>query len=158
ALFKAGKFEEAESSYKAIAAQEPRNLAVLVGLGRIALFSNRQKEAEEWLKKAIEIEPKSRSANLLRAEVFTRQDEFQRAAASMRVVGQDERAARLETFKGAASYQIEGTGESTSLPFVLTDPLPLVRVRVNGSPEANFLLDTGAAEVMLDPDFAKEIG
>jgi predicted aspartyl protease len=46
----------------------------------------------------------------------------------------------------------------TALTFVNTDPLPVVRVRVNASDEVNFLIDTGASEIVLDPDFAKMVG
>jgi predicted aspartyl protease len=41
---------------------------------------------------------------------------------------------------------------------VVTDPLPLVRVRVNGGKEVNFLIDTGGSEVTLDTEFARELG
>jgi hypothetical protein len=34
----------------------------------------------------------------------------------------------------------------------------MVRVRVNGGHEVNFFIDTGAAEVILDTEFAKEVG
>jgi predicted aspartyl protease len=40
----------------------------------------------------------------------------------------------------------------------MTDPLPLVKVRVNGGEEVNFTIDTGAAEVVLDSTFAQKLG
>jgi len=43
------------------------------------------------------------------------------------------------------------------VPFVETDPLPLVEARVNGKP-GFFLVDTGAAQIVLDPDFANGAG
>ncbi len=38
------------------------------------------------------------------------------------------------------------------------DPLPLISVRVNGSDEVIFFIDTGGSEVALDSDFARELG
>jgi hypothetical protein len=40
----------------------------------------------------------------------------------------------------------------------MTDPLPVVQVRVNGSEPANFFIDTGGAEVVIDAEFAQEVG
>jgi Aspartyl protease len=53
---------------------------------------------------------------------------------------------------------LEGDGASTHLKFVETDPLPVVNVRVNGSDEVTFFIDTGGSEVTLDTEFAKELG
>src|SRR5262249_27664173 len=71
--------------------------------------------------------------------------------------GQEAKAKKLASFKQLQPYKIDGTANSTALKFVVTDPLPLIRVRANGSAEANFLIDTGAPEVILDPEFAKEV-
>src|SRR5262249_42975647 len=121
-------------------------------------FSNRLKEAQEWLDKAIQIESKSNTAKSLLAEVFYRLDDYERAASLLRAIGQEAKAKQLESFKGLQPFLIEGKANTTSLKFVMTDPLPLVQVRVNGSKQVNFLIDTGAAQVVLDPDFAKDVG
>jgi predicted aspartyl protease len=76
----------------------------------------------------------------------------------MRAAGQETRAKMLASFKDQKPYEVEGRGDSTSVKFVMTDPLPLVRVRVNGGDEVNFFIDTGAAEVVLDSEFAKQLG
>ena len=39
-----------------------------------------------------------------------------------------------------------------------SEPLPVVAVRVNGGREVTFFIDTGASEVVLDTDFARELG
>jgi len=41
--------------------------------------------------------------------------------------------------KNTVPYQIAGEAQVSRLKFVHTDPLPLVRVRVNESDEVNFL-------------------
>ncbi|MFW9835151.1 MAG: aspartyl protease family protein, partial [Candidatus Thorarchaeota archaeon] len=46
----------------------------------------------------------------------------------------------------------------TSIDFVMKDPLPIVTLKVNEKERCNFLIDTGAASVILEEDFASEIG
>ena len=41
---------------------------------------------------------------------------------------------------------------------MITDPLPILKVRVNEKADAYFLLDTGAPTASLDPAFASELG
>ena len=65
---------------------------------------------------------------------------------------------KLESFTGLTPYEFHGKGDATTLPFYRTDPLPVVTVRVNNSPEVTFFIDTGGAELLLDKDFAKELG
>jgi hypothetical protein len=64
---------------------------------------------------------------------------------------------KLQSFANSRPYEIEATGSTTVLKFVKMDPLPLVRVKVNGK-EAVFFIDTGAAETVVDKSFAKELG
>jgi predicted aspartyl protease len=40
----------------------------------------------------------------------------------------------------------------------MTDPLPVAKVRVNGSEPVNSLIDTGGAELIIDTKFAQETG
>ncbi len=156
-LFRAGKFKDAETLYRRAAAGKEPDAAVLISLGRIALFSNRLTEARGWLEKALRTAPGSTEAKGLLAEVFYRQDDFAHAAPLLRAAGREARARQLEAFGRTKPYRIDGP-EVASLRFTMTDPLPLVRVRVNGGSEVNFLIDTGAAEVVLDTDFARSLG
>ena len=67
--------------------------------------------------------------------------------------------AKLESFKGQTPYDLQGEGEVTRLKFVeTTGPLPVISVRVNGGDEVTFFIDTGGSEVVIDTDFAKELG
>ena len=106
--------------------------------------------------KAIQIDPKDASTKLLLAEVFYRQDKFDRAAPLLRDVGRDTWAKTLESFRGLTPYELRSKAKSTIVKFLVTDPLPLVKVKVNGK-EAIFLIDTGASVVVLDPKFAKQV-
>ena len=103
------------------------------------------------------------------AEAYYRRDAFEKAAASL--TGVDVSAnrlivsqyptlnvAKLRSFQGQTPYEVHGDGQSTRLKLLRTDPLPLVSVRVNGSEEVTFFIDTGASEVTLDTEFARELG
>ena len=51
-----------------------------------------------------------------------------------------------------------GTASRWSIPFVASEPLPLVSAVVNGSAQGSFLVDTGAGDVLLDEAFARQAG
>ena len=44
------------------------------------------------------------------------------------------------------------------MPFVVTDPLPAIRVRLNATEDATFLIDTGAPDIVLSDVLAKRLG
>jgi hypothetical protein len=157
-LFKAGKFAEAEELYTKALTSDPKNVQALIRLGYIALLSNRLNEAQEKLSQAVELKPEDSAPKSLLAETFYRRDDFLQAAPLLRAVGKEAKAKQLESFKEARPYQIESMVGVTSLKFVLTDPLPVIQVQVNGTAPVNFFIDTGGAEVIIDTEFAKEVG
>jgi hypothetical protein len=168
-LFEVGKFAEAGELYARIAAQNPKDYAATLQLGRIALLANRLDDAQERLEQAIALRPGDADAKVMLAEAFYRRDDFQQAAAALNGVEVSTNkliiaqypalnVAKLESFKGQTPYELHGDGQETRLKFVKADPLPLVSVRVNGGDEVIFFIDTGGSEVALDTDFAKELG
>jgi hypothetical protein len=168
-LFQGGQFAEAGKLYSQIVTQNPKDYSATLQLGRIALLANRLDDAQKWLEKAITLQPGNADAKVMLAEVFYRRDDFQKAAASLKGVDVSSNKllieqyptlniAKLESFKGQTPYELYGTGTSTRVKFLKTDPLPLVNVRVNGGDEVTFFIDTGGSEVVLDTDFARELG
>jgi len=157
ALFREGRFAEADAVYTHVLKTDPQRLKALIRRGYIALLSNRLSEAEGFLSRAVQLDPKNREPKALLAEVFHRQDGFTQAAELFREIGREQFAEKLESFQGQVPYQVEGPQEAR-LKFVMTDPLPVVQVRVNGSEPVHFFIDTGGAELILDGQFAKEIG
>ena len=168
-LFQIGKFAEAGELYARMAAQNPTDFAAILGLGRVALLSNRLDDAQKWLEQAVALKPDDADAKVMLAEALYRRDDFEKAAASLN--GVEVRSnkllvsqyptlneAKLESFKGQTPYEVQGAGEETRLKFLKIDPLPLISVRVNGSDEVIFFIDTGGSEVALDSDFARELG
>jgi len=164
-----GSWPKLAKLYSRIGAQDPKGYSATLQLGRIALLSNRLDAAQKWLGKAITLQPSDANAKVMLAEVFYRRDDFQRAASSLSGVDVSSNkliasqyptlnVAKLKSFKGQTPYEVHGNGKSTHLKFLKTDPLPLVSVRVNGGDEVTFFIDTGASEVALDTDFARELG
>jgi predicted aspartyl protease len=168
-LFKTGKFTEAGDIYARIVAQDPKGYSAVLQLGRVALLANRLDDAQRWFEAAIALRPGDDDAKVMLAETFYRRDDFQKAAAALQGVEVATNrliieqyptlnVAKLESFKGQTPYEVHGDGQTTRLKFLNTASLPVVNVRVNGGDEVTFFLDTGASEVGLDTDFAKELG
>jgi hypothetical protein len=167
-LFKAGKFAESGKAYAAVAARNPAYAESQLQLGRIALLANRPDEAQGRLEKALALQPNNHEAKILLAEAFYRKDNFGEAARMMAGLGPGDSAmlanvstlnrAKLESFHGLTPYEIAGDDPTTKLKFLKSDPLPLVKVRLNGGKEVVFFIDTGGAELGLDTEFAKELG
>ncbi len=168
-LFQSGKFAQAGEIYSRLAARNPNDYRATLQLGRIALLSDRLDEARKWLKMAVNLRPGDADPKVMLAEAFYRQDDFQKAAAALNGVDVGRNAlivsqyptlnvAKLKSFRGQTPYEVVGAGEATRLPFLKTDPLPLVSVRVNGGEPVTFFIDTGGSEVALDTQFARELG
>jgi predicted negative regulator of RcsB-dependent stress response len=168
-LFQAGKFDEAGMQYATAVAQHPDDYHAILQLGRIALLGNRFDNAKALLQKASSLRPDEADPKVTLAEVYYRQDEFDKAAAALNGIDASTNqllqsqyptlnVAKLQSFAGQTPYQVQGGGSVNHVSFLQTDPLPLVSVRVNGGQEATFFIDTGGSEVALDADFAQELG
>jgi hypothetical protein len=168
-LFQAGKFLEAQAQYTQIAADQPSDYHAVFGLGRIALLSNKLDDAERWLTRAATLKPNETDPRVMLAEVYYQLDDFQKAAAALGGIDVSNNqliiaqypalnVALFQSFAGQTPYELCGSGGKTIVKFLLTDPLPLVSVQINGGPEVTFFIDTGGSVVTLDADFAKELG
>ena len=65
-------------------------------------------------------------------------------------------ARKLESFNAQTPYETDFDFDQAVIPFSVTEPLPFVRVVINGVHEGNFIIDTGGGELILDTAFAKE--
>ncbi|MFH1748447.1 MAG: aspartyl protease family protein [Planctomycetota bacterium] len=157
-LFRTGEFAKAEQVYTKALAADAENYAAILRLGEIALLGNRFAEAERHLQKAMELRPDDKKPKSLLAEVYYRQDRFEQAAVLRREAGPEAVADKLAGFKGLVPNQLLGDADETRIDFVQTDPLPVIKVRINGGQEVHLLIDTGAAELYLDPEFAESVG
>jgi tetratricopeptide (TPR) repeat protein len=156
ALFAQGKFAEALAAYQAVPKSDAAYAAALRRQGTIHLMANRWPEAEHALKAALTIDAADKKAAAAMAELESRRGNFAEAASWMTAAGRAARAAGFALFGKDRPYTIMSYGHDTTVPFEHTDPLPAVRLKANDK-EGLFIIDTGAAETILDPEFAKAI-
>jgi tetratricopeptide (TPR) repeat protein len=154
-LFKAGRFAEADRAYEFILRTDPHNARALAQRGYIALLSNKFADAETFLTKAITLAPTDTFSKQQLADCFVRQDQLARAVPLLRESGNEAYATQLANVTGTA-YEVHG-GQTTQLPFLAMDPLPLVEASVSGRPSRKFLLDTGGT-LSLSMAAAEEAG
>ena len=154
-LFKQGDFEPSKALFSEALLQSPSDASVLIYTGYLALLENRLKDAQDYLQKALVIMPKSKEAKSLLANVFYRMDDFDNAAAV------ENSAYLIEKYQNLAkhkAYEISSTVNKTEIKFIKKDPLPLIRISINGAEPVHFLIDTGGGELIIDTEYAKGLG
>jgi tetratricopeptide (TPR) repeat protein len=158
-LFEKGDFSKADTLYRKVLARDPHNVHALAQHAYIVLLTNKVQEAKTLLKQVLRLDPKhTRSLGNL-ADALWRADEFEELAAFLPLpddIGPPATAAQLRSFAGRRPYQISGS-RSTRIPFVASDPLPLIEVSLNGAVPEVFFIDTGGA-FALNEGYAKKIG
>jgi hypothetical protein len=153
--FSIGDFEAAREVATAVLEAYPDDFRAATILGQVALLENRLEEAEGWLHHAIELKPTHQETRRGLLETYYRQKRFDLAAPLALSLGEESRAAELTRLAEVEAYRVDGV--RTALPFVQTDPLPVVRLTINDSEPAAFIIDTGAAEIYLDTEWASEL-
>jgi len=133
-LFAQGRFAEATAVYDRAAATTPSSGPALARVARMRLYEGREDEAGELARHALSLAPGDPIATATLGMATMRQRMF-----------------------GAEFYQVEAPAAATSVPFVITDPLPVVRVTIGGR-EAAFLIDTGGPDIVLRQSLAEELG
>lgn len=133
-LFAEGRIEEAHRAYEAATLRSPASAPLLARLARARLYQDRLREAKDLARRALDLAPRDPIARdtLKMAEIRERN-------------------------YGNELYEFAQPAAPVAVPFVMTDPLPVVRVAINGRP-ATFLIDTGAPNIMLRRDLAEELG
>ncbi|MBC5824734.1 MAG: aspartyl protease family protein [Candidatus Eremiobacteraeota bacterium] len=166
ALYKAGRFNEARAAFERLAAIRPNDYSAVAHLGYIALFSNRYDDAVSLLNKAIKLKPADARPRFALAQVFYRRDDFRSSAKALKDMPKADPTiagnyssmypAKLAGFGAEKPNVVSTRGPLTRLKFVKLNPLPVVRVRVNGK-DALFFLDTGGGETVIDSALAREL-
>jgi hypothetical protein len=149
-LWREGRFEEAR------AASDPGDGAARRRLAHLALLGNDLPEAIARLESFLRARPRDATALGLLAEALYRRNDALRAAPLLRRIGRKAFARALESFGAREPYRMTEAGSAT-LPFVRTDPLPVVVLDVNGH-AGRFLIDTGGAELILGEEMAGKVG
>lgn len=128
--FAAGDFATAERLYGAdLQSKSPH---ALQRLGEVAMFNDRLTQSASLLRRALALDPNNGS------------------------IKRDLDDLELRNSRSAA-FVVEPLTSAVAVPLVAVDPLSVVKVRLNGSRDAYFLLDTGAPGVVLDPSVAAAI-
>ncbi|MDP1636230.1 MAG: aspartyl protease family protein [Gallionellaceae bacterium] len=172
--YRQGNFVEAEALYREALAQDSASASALKKLGNIALWKNDLEDAEKFLKAAQQHQswldglwPMSAPINIHLAQTYARSGRMRDAAelygraAGWLPFGPFKelrlRSEQLKLFADETPYRISGDAD-TVIPFEITDPLPVVRISINGAEAANFFIDTGGEGLILDAGFAKQAG
>jgi hypothetical protein len=98
--------------------------------------------------------PEARPALTLRAEASRRLADFTAAATAYKALGDPARADQM-AWLAAHPTRMTSHGATHIIPFSVTEPLPVIRGQVATAPPCDFVLDTGAAETILDPHLAE---
>jgi len=132
--FATGDFAAAELAYQATLATSPDDVAALTGLARLKLYEEKRGEARDLAQHAQRADPGNVDAKRVLRGASVRDAAF-----------------------APDVWRVTMTGDAVDVPFVATDPLPVVKVTISGIDHL-FLIDTGAPDIILDSDFAKELG
>jgi predicted aspartyl protease len=172
--YAAGDFIAAEAFYRDAYAAEPTQARMAERLGLLALWRNDLPVAEDYLKAArknrtwltrrwpntVDIDFQLALACVRGGRVGEAADLLRKAAGPVPIgplKALKVEADRLALFSDERFYRMEGAYEAI-IPFMLTDPLPVVQVSVNDSEPVNFFIDTGGEGITLDRAFAERLG
>lgn len=173
ALLRMGFFQESVQELNAALALDPREPLTLAGMAEIDFFENRSESAYERLRLATSVEPREPDFWIAFGRTAARLERFKEAAEYYQrflVVSpklEEEKRARyrgLIDFYFALSrsqvsrlHQVDGP-RSVSVPFVLDNSRPYVRVRINGhDTPLMFVVDTGASITVMSEATARRL-
>ncbi|MFI6291428.1 tetratricopeptide repeat protein [Nonomuraea sp. NPDC050790] len=158
ALFKQGRFTDAERGYRRRLREDPRDAHAHARIGYLALLSNRFDAAEAHLAKAVALVPGDVASTQRLAECFVRQDRLAPAVPLLRRTGRprDEAFAKVCSHITGTPWKVSGA-RATRVPFHTLDPVPSVEASVNGGRPQKFYLDTYAT-LDLSMEEAKRAG
>ena len=153
--FLGGQFAAAGKNYSELAETARTDYRVLLRMGQIRLLENRLDEAAQWLNRA---QGAGASVESLLAETYYRARRYPEAAACYARLGEPGLAQHLAAFRQHEPYRLHPGASMSTVEFLTREPLPLVRVLVNGVEEALFAFDTGTWDTVLDAALAQRVG
>ena len=155
--FYGGQINETREELRKIEKTDSNNPLVNRLLGQSALLKNKFDEAEDFLVKAHNLDFEDKKTLEQLAQLYYRQDNFEKSAYYFEKLNKSILARKLNLLKDKDVYQLLGDKRETEIKLEQVDPLPLLKVNINGK-EATFFIDTGAWEIIIDNEFALEIG
>jgi tetratricopeptide (TPR) repeat protein len=169
-LLRSGEFNNSiEALYTAVKFNNREALAIS-GLAEIEYFENRSRNAYDWLKRAIQIDPLEPDYYISLARACSRLEYYGEAAdAYQRFLDVSpktdaERRARIrgliDFYRYLGTTKIHRTTgkELTTLKFNLVNHRPFVSVMINNKGPMRFVVDTGASLSVISDKAAEQLG
>lgn len=153
ALLRLGRQADAEKIFRRVLALAPRDPSAAAALGKLALFRDRPAEAESLL---AGMGPEDQGALLDLMSARLRRGDYAGAAELAPAAGAMGRVPLLERLAAEGAWVMSGDSV-TALMWARISPVPLVRVRLNGTPVL-MGIDTGAGDLLVDEGFARRCG
>ena len=174
ALWAFGRFDEAEAAYAAALEVDPLQARARHGRARGLAARSRLEEGVREAQESLRLNPRDPDVHYTLGAIHVRLHRFEEAALAFRsyvnlLPNRDtsEKAAWaraeirfLDSFKGRTPVEIVETDHSRvwRVPIRIDRDKALVRARVNGGPEQDFILDTGAEQTVISRDVARRRG
>jgi hypothetical protein len=150
ALLRVGRLADARPLLERSLETNPGDDAAEAALGKIALFEGRLDEAARLLAHAESDPGAVRDLYALRL----RREEWNEAARLAPDADDQGRVALLEAMAEAPVYAIPATTQKVDVPWSVSYPVPLVRVKLNGQ-SVLMAIDTGSADLLVDESTAR---
>ena len=156
----AGHFEEAATAAQATLKLDPKEIEALWILARQQVLAGRYKEAEATLARAGKAGVKPQLIQAQKAWIYSHQRDFAGVAKALDELGPENAAlaGRYRTFVGKPlQVKVAGDGCVAELP-ILKDAAgpPMIEVEIGGE-KVRAILDTGAADVIVDTRLATKL-
>ena len=157
----AGHFGDALTLLEPLVAADEPDVEVLLLGARIEYLFGRYHPAEKFLHRVLEREPDNTAAAAKLVFIYYQTNRYSlcetlpdEALEGIRLPHLD----LMKSFGDDAPYRVSWlAGDETRVPFVVTDPLPVIKVKVQGR-EVTALIDTGGDAFILDPEIAASLG
>lgn len=164
ALWDSADFDGALIHYQRAIDENSSDMEALHGMGRLKLAHNELAAAVLCLEQAHGLSLNLASGNRLSQRIcrdlawaYYRLDRFDLAAQYFALLPeQDAFVAQLQAFGHTVPYRFSADLEEIALPFLGTDPLPIVTVVIGGKEHA-FVIDSGSGQLVLDSHFLREL-
>ena len=169
--FRRGDFAKAESFYREALGMDEKTARAHFGLGKLALSKLKSKEAIKELARAVELAPGEAIFHMYAGEAYglernyTAQKSQLQEYVRLNPVDDPDRLSEakavLEMFEALGTGEVGtvvGPDNPAPLPFSQMLNLIFTKVMINGKGPFNFVIDTGASQVVLSEKLTSQLG
>jgi predicted aspartyl protease len=151
-----GNLEEAKRGYEALLRSDAASVRVEERLGQICYFQGEYRQAIEHLRHVADRVPSRKERLLsLSAAACVLMDNYAAAVTTLQSI-QVKPSDQLLYYRDHPPYQIRDPSMETVIPFLASDPLPVIPIEVQSQP-VRALIDTGGWDLILDREFAARL-